>query len=45
LRGAADIDRDGRIDVDEIYKYVSQMLNADPKRSSRFASCGRRYLL
>jgi hypothetical protein len=28
LRGAADIDRDGRIDVDEIYKYVSQKVSA-----------------
>lgn len=27
LRGAADIDRDGRIDVDEIYKYVSQKVS------------------
>lgn len=28
LRGAADIDRDGHIDVDEIYKYVSQKVSA-----------------
>ena len=28
LRGVADIDRDGRIDVDEIYKYVSQKVSA-----------------
>lgn len=27
LRGAADLDRDGRIDVDEIYKYVSQKVS------------------
>jgi uncharacterized caspase-like protein len=28
LRGAADMDHDGRIDVDEIYKYVSQKVSA-----------------
>ncbi|HEX6097703.1 MAG TPA: caspase family protein [Thermoanaerobaculia bacterium] len=28
LRGAADIDRDGRVDVDELYKFVSQKVIA-----------------
>jgi hypothetical protein len=28
LRGAADIDRDGRVDVDEIYKFVSQKVSS-----------------
>jgi hypothetical protein len=28
LRGAADLDRDGRIDVDEIYRFVSQKVSA-----------------
>jgi hypothetical protein len=28
LRGAADIDHDGRIDVDEIYKFVSQKVSS-----------------
>jgi hypothetical protein len=27
LRGAADLDHDGRVDVDEIYKYVSQKVS------------------
>ena len=28
LRGAADIDHDGRVDIDEIYKYVSQKVSS-----------------
>jgi hypothetical protein len=27
LRGAADIDHDGHVDIDELYKYVSQKVS------------------
>ncbi|HYC87864.1 MAG TPA: caspase family protein [Thermoanaerobaculia bacterium] len=33
LRGAADDDRDGQVDVDEIYKYVSRKVSAETRGS------------